>query len=136
MRKKRPPNDLYELNTYAVKRLIPLTIINLVAIKISIARSCKKDLIKEIKEIVMKKRISCDAHDHFEIICMRRSEVMLTTKENIVYTGVAVDIKIQDNQELLKIQSHNNYHYIALTDVKKLAAINAKYPNNNFEVQW
>ena len=33
----------------------------------------------------MKNSISCDAHDYFEIVCMRRSLIKVTAKDNKIY---------------------------------------------------
>ena len=71
----------------------------------------------------MTKNISCDAHDYFEIVCMRRSQVKVTAKDNRKYYGLATDIKLVNKQEYLLISDGMNTQQILLSDVKQLEAI-------------
>jgi Rho-binding antiterminator len=50
----------------------------------------------------MANNISCDAHDYFEIVCMRQSHVIVISKKHETYTGIAAGIKLINKQEYLK----------------------------------
>lgn len=83
----------------------------------------------------MTSRISCDAHDYFEIVCMRRSQILVTTHNNEKYQGIAFDISVIENKEMLQIKAHNVFNYILLTDIKTLHAIGNKIESHNFSVE-
>ena len=83
----------------------------------------------------MAKIITCDAHDYFEIVCMRRSQIKITTHSNKKYYGTAIDINKMNYQEVLKIQVNTQYEYVLLTDIKKLEAIGNKSAQHNFLIQ-
>jgi len=83
----------------------------------------------------MTKNISCDAHDYFEIVCMRRSQVKVTAKDNKYY-GKATDIKLVKKQEYLLINDGINTQQILLSDVKKLEAIGNSVAQHNFSITW
>lgn len=53
----------------------------------------------------MTENISCDAHDYFEIVCMRQSKIEVTTKTNEIFLGVATDIIRLNDQEVLTIKT-------------------------------
>lgn len=80
----------------------------------------------------MAKNISCDAHDYFEIVCMRRSQVRVTAKDNKKYSGIATDIKLVKKQEYLLISDGINTQQIRLSDVKQLEAIGNSLAQHNF----
>ena len=84
----------------------------------------------------MTSRISCDAHDYFEIVCMRRSQILVTTNSNEKYQGIAFDIKVMENKEVLLIKEDYLVHYVLLTNIKKLQAIDSEIEQYNFSVQW
>jgi Rho-binding antiterminator len=83
----------------------------------------------------MTKNISCDAHDYFEIVCMRRSQVKVTAKDN-KYCGIATDIKLVKKQEYLLIKDGINTQQILLSDVKQLEAIGNSVAQHNFSITW
>jgi len=56
----------------------------------------------------MTKNISCDAYDYFEIVCMRQSEVEVTTKTNKIFLGIATDIIKLNGQEVLTIKAQEH----------------------------
>lgn len=84
----------------------------------------------------MTKNISCDAHDYFEIVCMRRSQVKVTAKDNKKYYGMATDIKLVKEQEYLLISDDINTQQILLSDVKQLEAIGNSVSQHNFSITW
>jgi len=84
----------------------------------------------------MTSRISCDAHDYFEIVCMRRSQILVTTSDNDKYQGMALYINIIENKEVLLIKGSNIVHHVLLTKINKLQAINNKIAQHNFSVKW
>lgn len=84
----------------------------------------------------MTKNISCDAHDYFEIVCMRRSQVRVTAKDNKKYSGIATDIKLVKKQEYLLISDGINTQQIRLSDVKQLEAIGNSLAQHNFSITW
>ena len=84
----------------------------------------------------MTKNISCDAHDYFEIVCMRRSQVRVTAKDNKTYCGIATDIKLVKKQEYLLISDGINTQQIRLSDVKQLEAIGNSLAQHNFSITW
>ena len=84
----------------------------------------------------MIKNISCDAHDYFEIVCMRRSQIKVTAKDNKKYVGIAINIKLVEKQEYLLIGNDNNIQQILLSEVKQLEAIGNKVTEHNFLISW
>ena len=84
----------------------------------------------------MTKNISCDAHDYFEIVCMRRSQIKVTAKDNKKYYGLATDIKLVNKQEHLLISDGINTQQIRLSDVKQLEAIGNSVAQHNFSITW
>jgi len=84
----------------------------------------------------MTNRISCDAHDYFEIVCMRQSKIKVITKANVAYTGIATDIIKLDNQEVLTIKAQEHLKEVPLIEVKTLTAIGNKLAGHNFSVEW
>lgn len=84
----------------------------------------------------MTKNISCDAHDYFEIVCMRRSQIKVTAKDNKKYYGLATDIKLVNKQEYLLISDGMNTQQILLSDVKQLEAIRNSIAQHNFSITW
>jgi Rho-binding antiterminator len=84
----------------------------------------------------MTSRIPCDAHDYFEIVCMRRSQILVTTSNNEKYQGMALDINIIENKEVLLIRGSNIVHHVLLTKINKLQAMNNNIAQHNFSVKW
>ena len=84
----------------------------------------------------MTKNISCDAHDYFEIVCMRRSQVKVTAKDNKKYSGMATDIKLVNKQEYLLISDGIKTQQVLLSDVKQLEAIGNSVSQHNFSITW
>lgn len=84
----------------------------------------------------MKKNISCDAHDYFEIVCMRQSHIKITSKDNKKYVGVAVGIQIIQKQEYLQIDDGINPQQLLLSDVKQLEALGNTIDQHNFIITW
>ncbi|TWX70951.1 hypothetical protein ESZ36_04730 [Colwellia demingiae] len=84
----------------------------------------------------MKNKISCDAHDYFEIVCMRRSLIKVTTKDNKIYHGIATDIKLVEKQEYLQISDDIKTQQLLLSDVKTLEALGNNIAQHNFSITW
>ena len=82
----------------------------------------------------MANNISCEAHDYFEIVCMRRSLIEVTTKDNKKYHGIATDIKLVEKQEYLNIIDGNEIRQVLLSDVKKLEALGNSATQHNFYI--
>lgn len=79
--------------------------------------------------------ISCDAHDYFEIVCMRRSWVMVTTDKSEIIQGFALNISVIANEEVLELKDEDSLYYVRLTDVKKLQAT-GEVEQHRFIVEW
>lgn len=84
----------------------------------------------------MNKNISCDAHDYFEIVCMRQSKIEVTTKKNEIFLGIAMDIIKLNDQEVLMIKVQAHLEKVPLIEVKKLTAIGNQVSNHNFSIEW
>ena len=84
----------------------------------------------------MKNNISCDAHDYFEIVCMRRSLIKVTAKDNKIYHGIATDIKLVEKQEYLQISDDIKTQQLLLSEVKILEALGNKIAQHNFSITW
>jgi len=84
----------------------------------------------------MVNNISCEAHDYFEIVCMRRSLIKVMTKDNKKYHGIATDIKLVEKQEYLNIIDGDEIHQLLLSDVKKLEALGNNPAQHNFSITW
>ena len=83
----------------------------------------------------MKKPIACDLHDHFEIVCMRHSNIQLVLLDSQVVEGQALDIATIDKAEFIKLVTHENEIIeIALTNIQTLSAINNRQSEHNFTV--
>ncbi|MDX2367048.1 MAG: Rho-binding antiterminator [Colwellia sp.] len=80
----------------------------------------------------MANNISCDAHDYFEIVCMRRSLIKVTTKDNKIYHGIATDIKLFEKQEYLHISDGLKTQRMLLSEVKTLEALGNQIDQHNF----
>ncbi len=80
--------------------------------------------------------ISCDAHDHFEIVCMRRSNISVTTHSEQVFEGIATGIKIINKREFLCIEYNNQQVSVDLKTIKCLRAFNNLKAEDNFFVTW
>ena len=70
----------------------------------------------------MKKIISCDVHDHFEIACMRQSEVSLKLHNGQIITGRAKDLVTENKAEYvcLEITGQEQHERINLIDINAL----------------
>jgi len=84
----------------------------------------------------MTNKTSCDAHDYFEIVCMRQSKIKVMTQTNVTYSGIATDIIKVDNQEVLTVKVVDELEKIPLIEIKKLDAIGNKVISHNFSVEW
>lgn len=84
----------------------------------------------------MAKNISCEAHDYFEIVCMRRSLIKVTTKDNKIYHGIATDITLVEKQEYLQISDDIKTQQLLLSDVKTLEALGNNIAQHNFVITW
>ncbi|GLX78293.1 hypothetical protein tinsulaeT_16330 [Thalassotalea insulae] len=84
----------------------------------------------------MTTNISCDAHDYFEIVCMRRSQIRVTTYSKQGIEGIAWDIKLIDKVEMICIRQRDNTAFIALTDINSLTAFGNQQSQHNFSVTW
>jgi len=82
----------------------------------------------------MANNISCEAHDYFEIVCMRRSLIEVTTKDNKKYHGIATDIKLVEKREYLNIINGNEVQQVLLSDVQKLEALGNSATQHNFSI--
>ena len=70
----------------------------------------------------MKKIISCDVHDHFEIACMRRSEVSVTLHNAKTINGYAKDLITKNKMEYfcITITDQDQDEIINLIDINTL----------------
>jgi Rho-binding antiterminator len=84
----------------------------------------------------MANNISCEAHDYFEIVCMRHSLIEVTTKDNKKYHGIATDIKLVEKREYLNIINGNEVQQVLLSDVQKLEAVRNTPAQHNFSITW
>lgn len=83
----------------------------------------------------MTSRISCDAHDYFEIVCMRRSQILASTYDNQYY-GVALGLNVINGEEFIFIKKDDVVSSVKLTNIIELKSINDKVAHHNFSVQW
>ncbi|WP_448547515.1 Rho-binding antiterminator [Thalassotalea fusca] len=84
----------------------------------------------------MKKQISCDAHDYFEIVAMRKSQVLIKTQSGDSYSGIANDIVRENSVEQLELVSNEQTFYIPLIEIIQLNARNNKVAQHNFSVDF
>ena len=84
----------------------------------------------------MANNISCDAHDYFEIVCMRRNLIKLTSKDNKIYHGIATDIKLVEKQEYLQFSDGSKIQQLLLSEVKTLEALGNSIALHNFSITW
>lgn len=82
----------------------------------------------------MTKPISCEAHDYFEIVCMRHSKVQLTLVDHRVVLGLAKDIVRESDRELMVLESAEGMVEVDLTEVMILKALDNPVEAHNFEV--
>ncbi|MGI2177929.1 Rho-binding antiterminator [Shewanella frigidimarina] len=84
----------------------------------------------------MSNKISCDAHDYFEIVCMRRSLIKVKTKDNKIYHGRAADLKLVQKQEYLQIDDGIHIQKILISEVTTLEALGNSISQHNFTITW
>jgi Rho-binding antiterminator len=84
----------------------------------------------------MSENISCDAHDYFEIICMRRSWIKVSTKDNKKYHGLAIDILLINKQEYLQMNDGIKTQQILLSEIIQLEALGNNIVQHNFSITW
>ena len=84
----------------------------------------------------MTQQISCDAHDYFEIVAMRKSLVSVTTFSGNEVRGIANDIVRIDEQEQLELLVDNAKQHIKLTDIAQLKAEGNRMVQHNFTVDF
>lgn len=82
----------------------------------------------------MKNRITCNDHDYFEMVCMRHSQVRITTADSY-FSGIAKDIKISKGEEFLVLDWHNSSQTINLTDITLLEAYGNANDSHNFALK-
>lgn len=82
----------------------------------------------------MAKQISCEAHDYFEIVCMRRSKIRVTLTDQRELSGEAKDIVRHEGKEFLVLVQDSGDVEIKLNDVRTLKALNNPVAQHNFEV--
>ena len=56
----------------------------------------------------MKKIISCNIHDYFEIACMRKSTITLTLHDGNIIKGQAVDLITKNKSEFICLTSNSS----------------------------
>lgn len=84
----------------------------------------------------MTKRISCDLHDYFEIVCMRQSNIRITIKGNVTYQGKAVDLKTLQGTELIEVQlADGEIKRINIAEVITLSACGNIPASHNFDIK-
>lgn len=84
----------------------------------------------------MTKRISCDLHDYFEIVCMRQSNILITIKGNVTYQGKAVDLKTLQGTELIEVQlADGEIKRINIAEVITLSACGNIPASHNFDIK-
>lgn len=84
----------------------------------------------------MTKRISCDLHDYFEIVCMRQSNIRTTVKGNVTYQGKAVDLKTHQGVEWLEVQlTDGEMKRINIAEVISLSACGNIPASHNFDIK-
>ncbi len=75
----------------------------------------------------MTKIISCHIHDHFEIACMRRSEITLRLHNSNVIKGQAFDLETKNKNEFICLTSTDNKkERINLLEINTLQIGNSK----------
>jgi len=83
----------------------------------------------------MFKRISCDLHDYFESVCVRKNTVQVALLNGQSIEGIAVDIVTKDKQELLRLNVKNQETTdIPLLSIKQLSAVNNVPSSHNFTI--
>ena len=81
----------------------------------------------------MSKQLDCNVHDYFEIICMRKSWVTVTTKAGENFNGEAHDIALNSaKQELLMLKNTTAEIGILLTEVARLHTHDNAIAQHNF----
>ncbi|MFC3150651.1 Rho-binding antiterminator [Litoribrevibacter euphylliae] len=82
----------------------------------------------------MTKPISCEAHDYFEIVCMRHSKVQLTLVDHQTVLGIAKDIVRKGDRELIVVEAAQGAVEVDLTEVMILEALDNSVDAHNFEM--
>lgn len=66
--------------------------------------------------------ISCELHDHIEIVCLYRYSVKLTLKSGAEVEGIALDTRRNAQREECLVLNHND-HLIVLEHIKKMEVL-------------
>lgn len=75
--------------------------------------------------------ISCDLHDHIEVVCMYGYQVRLELKNQQVIEGKAVDIITSPEKDEYLLIKNEEEQKVALTQLAKLQVLT---PNARFKV--
>ena len=79
--------------------------------------------------------IACGQYDYFEIVCMRKSKVVLELDDNRIIEGIAIALSAQNGYEYLHILERNNDTIkVDLMTVIKLSAVANTPEHHNFTV--
>lgn len=74
--------------------------------------------------------ISCDHHDYFEIVCMRKSRVRVLLKDTSILEGVAQTIHQHAGREYLVLDTGaKTPQEVELTDIKQLTGLDGLSKN-------
>ncbi|OBP13165.1 hypothetical protein A5320_20205 [Rheinheimera sp. SA_1] len=72
--------------------------------------------------------IACDVHDHIEIICMRRYEVVLHLLDGSEIPGVARDTRSTATEEFLLLDQSNEILQVPLLQIQHIEVLAADAP--------
>jgi len=64
--------------------------------------------------------IKCSLYDHFEIACMRRSQISLELHSGETVSGVAANLAIKETKEFLFLETDVGEQQINLMDIDVL----------------
>jgi Rho-binding antiterminator len=89
-----------------------------------------------IKEAGMKQPVlACDLHDHVEIICMRRYQVLIHQLDGSAVQGIAYDTRTTAQQEFLLLEKDGQKVEIPLLQIERIEVLDANAPQQEIWLQ-
>jgi len=72
--------------------------------------------------------VACDLHDHVEIICMRRYQVLIHQLDGSTIEGIASDTRSTAQQEFLLLDKDEQKVEIPLLQIERIEVLDATAP--------
>ncbi|MBU1618740.1 MAG: Rho-binding antiterminator [Gammaproteobacteria bacterium] len=79
--------------------------------------------------------LACDLHDHVEIICMRRYQVLIHQLDGSTISGIADDTRTTAQEEFLLLEKDGQKVVIPLMQIERIEVVDANAPQQEIWLQ-